>query len=69
MFDVHKRVRDPYRDETVFDRCKIEYKDSNYNDTHEIFWLGAGSDYFAFYKFVGIPSIDMSYRQTDLVSS
>lgn len=66
MFDVHKRVPDPYRDETVFDRCMIEYIDDNYNKTHNIGYLGAGSDYFAFYKFMGIPSIDMSYRQSDL---
>uniref|UniRef100_A0A7M5UJF3 Uncharacterized protein n=1 Tax=Clytia hemisphaerica TaxID=252671 RepID=A0A7M5UJF3_9CNID len=66
MFDVHKKVSDPYRDETVFDRCMIHYKDTDYNKTHKIYSLGAGSDYFAFYKFTGIPSIDMSYRQSDL---
>uniref|UniRef100_A0A7M5XGU8 Peptidase M28 domain-containing protein n=1 Tax=Clytia hemisphaerica TaxID=252671 RepID=A0A7M5XGU8_9CNID len=66
MFDVHKKVNDPYRDETVFDRCMIHYKDTDYNKTHKIYSLGAGSDYFAFYKFMGIPSIDMSYRQSDL---
>ena len=67
MFDVHKKVPDPYRDETVFDRCMIEEKDESYNKTHKIGALGAGSDYFAFYKFMGIPSIDMGYSQTNLV--
>ena len=67
MFDVHKKVPDPYRDETVFDRCMIEDKDRSYNKTHKIGALGAGSDYFAFYKFMGIPSIDMGYSQSNLV--
>ena len=67
MFNVHKKVPDPYRDETVFDRCMIEYKDKNHNKTHAIFYLRASSDYFAFSEFMGIPSIDMGYRQTDLV--
>jgi len=67
MFDVHKRVDDPYvQDMTVFDKALLAYKDKNYPDTHRIYNLGAGSDYFAFYQFVGIPSIDIGYRQADL---
>lgn len=69
MFSADKQVQDPYREETVYDRRKIAYKDKNYPDTPKIRELiGAGSDYYAFYKFVGIPSIDMMYAQTDLVS-
>ncbi|XP_066920254.1 glutamate carboxypeptidase 2-like [Clytia hemisphaerica] len=66
MFGVHKSVRDPYRDETVFDRCKIEYVDKEDKDNHYIYPLGSGSDYFPFNKFMGIPSIDMIYSQSDL---
>lgn len=68
MFSTDQQVRDPYRDETVYDRRKLEYKDKNYKDTPRINRLGAGSDYYAFYKFLGIPSIDMIYGQTNLVS-
>ena len=69
MFGVHKSVRDPYRDESVFDRCKIEYQNKDDEKNHLIYPLGSGSDYFPFYKFMGIPSIDMSYSQSDLVNN
>ncbi|XP_066928213.1 glutamate carboxypeptidase 2-like [Clytia hemisphaerica] len=66
MFGVHKSVRDPYRDESVFDRCKIEYQNKEDEKNHLIYPLTSGSDYFPFHKFMGIPSIDMMYSQSDL---
>ena len=67
MFKVHQLVKDPYLDMTVFSKSVSAYKDKNYPGKPMIYNLGAGSDYFAFYQFVGVPSIDIGYRQRDLV--
>lgn len=68
MFEVHRMTDDPYKTGmSVFDKARLVYKDKFDPKNHKIYQLGAGSDYYAFYKFVGIPSIDMGYRQKDLV--
>ena len=68
MFDAHKKVPDPFNEKmTVSDRCKELTPDKNNRQLHKINSLGSGSDYTAFYQFLGIPSLDISYQQTKMV--
>ena len=68
MFDAHKKVPDPFNEKmAVFDRCKELTPDKNNRELHKINSLGSGSDYTAFYQFLGIPSLDISYQQTKMV--
>lgn len=66
IYKVNKLVPDPYLDMSVFDKAVRAYEDKNEPSLHRIYSLGAGSDYYAFYQFMGIPSIDYGYRQADL---
>lgn len=70
MIEVHKEVGDPFdKGMTVFDRSKSTQPDKNYPDEHRIGSLGSGSDYTAFYQFLGVPSLDVSYQQVITVST
>ena len=70
MIEVHKEVKDPFdKNMTVFDRSKSTQPDKNYLGEHRIGSLGSGSDYTAFYQFLGVPSLDVSYQQVETVST
>ena len=70
MIEVHKEVGDPFdKGMTVFDRSKLTQPDKNYPDEHRIGSLGSGSDYTAFYQFLGVPSLDVGYQQVKTVST
>ena len=68
MFEVLRMTNDPHKaGMSVFDKARLVYKNKFDQKNHKIYSLGVGSDYYAFYKFVEISSIDMGYRQKYLV--
>ncbi|XP_057300112.1 glutamate carboxypeptidase 2-like [Hydractinia symbiolongicarpus] len=67
MYEVMKLVPDPHNSTiTVFDNTLSARKDPNHPDKPKFGLLGSGSDYLAFYQFIGVPSIDMGYGQAIL---
>ena len=61
MFKVHKLVREPYRNMTVFEQMVRVFKDMEHPGKHKIFPLASGSDYASFYQIAGVPSITVGY--------